>query len=279
MATRAEPNMQYPAQPIFLDCHVDFPPLKHRPSLTTLPNEILAEIFSYLIPSKTSIPLLQEKHPKEAQSINNTIDNIESKQQGTPTGDERKVNPLSFMSASSRFYHVARQHPHLKYRIYSIEVTPDEIVFEGKTNRPLGCLQAGLSHINSLQVVLHVGRWGNGMKEGQLAKFVKNYEELFRVFDGPRMEKRRALCHMRLRVLPAYQGETPGSLQEFSDQVFTALRSGDEADLADVKWWVEEDEEGGVDQASVGLAGLVRYVRHGEISNGLRRMAGCLYRE
>ena len=66
--------------------------------------------------------------------------------------------------------------------------------------------------------------------------------------------------------------------------MFTALRSGDEADLADVKWWVQEDEENiggwdddGVAHAPAGLARLVRCVRHGQISNGLRMIARWLY--
>ncbi len=287
MATMSKSEIQHSAQPIDLGCHLDFPPLKRRLSLTLLPNEILAEIFSYLIPRERSFPLLPEKCQMNNQASNDTIDKITSELQNTLTSKEPKVNDLSFMSAHPHFYNLGRQQPRLKYRSYSIEVTPGDIVFEGSTDRPLERLRNALHHVEALNVALDPGSlwYGEDQRDDHFARFIKNYERFFRVFGGPWRHKRRVMNKMKLRVWPPYDRRPSPYLQDFAEETFEALRSGDEDDLADVKWWAEaaaeefEEDDEWEDLAFRRGLGLMRCARHGEISDALRMVASWLYQE
>lgn len=287
MATNSESEIQHSAQPIDLGCHLDFPPLKRRPSLTSLPNEILEEIFSYLIPAERPFPPLPEGYQMNKRANNGTIGKTTPERQSTSTSNQSKVNSLSFMSAHSHFYHLGRQQPCLKYRTYSVEVTRDDIIFEGTADRPLERLRNALDHIEALDVELDPGSlwWGEGQSHVHFARFIKNYEELFRVFDGPWKHKRRIMQNMNLRLWPP-RGSRPSSyLQDFAVDAFEALRLGNEEDLADVKWWAEEAEEESEgaeeweDPAFLHGMDMIKCVGRGEISNALRMMAGCLYQE
>jgi hypothetical protein len=83
---------------VSFDLQLDFPPIKRRSSLQSLPNELLAGIFSSLIPAEICVKQIKMlcKNGSEQQDTLVT---------------HPKLNPLNFMATNSLLYHIARQQP------------------------------------------------------------------------------------------------------------------------------------------------------------------------
>jgi hypothetical protein len=195
-------------------------------------------------------------------------------------------NPLSIMSTNFHFYQICRQHPLLSCRIYSAKVTADGIEFEGHRYRALERLQANMFHIESLHLVFNVGNWGDDVDDGELDKFLHNYEKLFHAFDHSRMDKDKFRFRVNVQGRVPYDGvgkvTVPHCLRAFSDQLSKALLSGEEGDLEDVMWWGEEEGweiEESEDVQKPSLLDLMWLVRTREIAASLRMMASLLYKE
>jgi hypothetical protein len=254
------------------DLQLDFPPIKCRPSLQSLPNELLAGIFSYLIPAEICVKKIK------------ILCNNGSKQQHIFT-THPKPNPLNFMATSSLFYHIARQHPTLKYRTYSARITTETIEFEGHTCRALERLQGAIPHIHDLRLVFHIGSWGFATEGNPLNRFIRNFEQFSRAFDGPSTNRRRVIgdVYMGGEVPYPWGGRPvlPARLQIFLRRCTRALWSGGEPDLGKVLGFLEPeavvDGEGSNAQED-GVVGFVRSVLNGDTADALRVMASFLYK-
>ena len=261
---------------------LEFWPLKSQASLQLLPNELLSEIFSYLVPEETFVwKRLSQKDQINCQTVNESNDD-DSKQQITPPLSP-KANPLNFMAANSLFYHIARQQTPLKYRMYSAKITPNIIEFEGHADRALERLRGAMLHINYLTLALDVGDWGVNLEDGHVNRFLRNFERFSSEFDGPRMDKRTAIRSVCFQGNVAHEVGSkpvaPDCLLSLRQHCATALWSGEKADLDNVMWWWDDewDDEGeGLQER--GVAELLQWVRNGKMADLLRVMASFLYR-
>lgn len=141
-------------------------------------------------------------------------------------------------------------------------------------------------HIESLHLAFNVGNWGDDMDDGELDKFLHNYEKLFHAFDHSRMDKDKFRFRVNVQGRVPYDGvgkvTVPHCLRAFSDQLSKALLSGEEGDLEDVMWWGEEEGWGIEESEDVqkpSQLDLMRLVRTREIAASLRMMASLLYKE
>jgi hypothetical protein len=98
MSFKPFPSIKRTTQSVPFDLQLDFPPTNRRSSLQSLPNELLAGIFSSLIPAEICVKQIK------------ILCNNGSEQQETLV-TYPKLNPLNFMASNSLFYHIVRQHP------------------------------------------------------------------------------------------------------------------------------------------------------------------------
>ncbi len=269
-------------RPVYLDCDLDLSPIKRKVSLESLPNELLAEIFSYLIPEERTV---NTKIPKDLEISRRIGCQHDCNQQNTHSPGPNS-NPLNIMATSSLFYHIGRQHPTFKHRSYFVRISPIAIDFEGHTDRSLERLQATMPLLQNLRLVLDVGDWGVNMRDGHVNRFLSNYELFFRRFGGPRITMRTGKLQLRLQGNFACEEdeevEVPDCLQELGNRCAEALISGQEEELEGVMQWRDDEwVDGGEGESHPerGMAELGRRLRNGQIADLLRLLAGFLYNE
>ncbi|KAF7504539.1 hypothetical protein GJ744_002095 [Endocarpon pusillum] len=195
MVAKQIPNGHSPVRPVYLDCHLDFRPIKRNTSLQSLPNEVLAQIFSYLIPKERTI---DTEFPEDLD-INQRIDYHRDRNQHNTHSPRPQSNPLNIMATSSLFYQIGRQHPTFEGRSYFAIISPKAIEFEGHTERSLERLQGTMPLLQNLRLILDVGDWGVNMRDGHVNQFLSNYELFFRRFGGARMTMRAGRLQLRLQ--------------------------------------------------------------------------------
>ncbi len=256
--------------------------MKRKISFESLPNELLAEIFSYLIPEERSV---DTKIPKDLE-IRQRLDYHHNCNQHNTHSLWPNPNPLNIMATNSLFYHIGRQHPTFKHRSYFARISPTAIEFEGHTVRSLERLQGTMPLLQNFRLVLDVGDWGVNMRDGHVNRFLSNYELFFRKFGGPRMTMRTGRLQLRLQGnFPCEEdeeAEVPDCLQDLGNRCAEALISGQEEELEGVmQWWDDELVDGGEGESHSerGMAELGRRLRNGQMADFLRLLAGLLYNE
>ena len=282
MAAKQIPNSHCTVRPVSLGCHLGFGPIKRNASLESLPNELLDEIFSYLIPEERAI---DTKFPEDLET-NRRIDYHRDRNQHNTHSPRPNSNPLNIMATSSLFYQIGRQNPTFKRRSYLAIVSSKAIEFEGHTDCALERLQGAMPLLQNLRLVLDVGDWGVNMRDGHVNQFLSNYKLFFRRFGRARMTMRAGRLQLRLQGNLACEEdeevEVPDCLQELGDHCAEALISGREEDLEVVmQWWDDMWMDGGEGESRSegGMAALGRCVRNGQVADSLRLLARFLYSE
>jgi hypothetical protein len=140
-----------------------------------------------------------------------------------------------------------------------------------------------MPHIHDLRLVFHIGIWGFATEDRALNRFIRNFEQFSRAFDGPSTNRRRVVGDVYMRGEAPYpwggRPVLPARLQAFL-RCTRPLWSGREVDLTKGLGFLEPEVvvEGEGDAQAGGVVGLVRSALNGDIVDALRVMASLLYR-